>query len=223
MAADRAHTSASTKSKIRAVLPGAGLRARPIRCCTRAGLPDGAASTTASRDATSRPSSASEVAARTSRPPAPIDASTSARRLFVDREVNAAARRPATTSWYANASTWVNLVELRYLAGSGYQLRTGIYTDGGSFLYSGYANISDGPHFIELDWQAASAPGANDGFLNWWIDGIPMPPLSGLDTDTHVVEGARLGAVSSLDNGTRGTYYFDAFASGREVYIGAEH
>ena len=29
-----------------------------------------------------------------------------------------------------------------------------------------------------------------------------------------------LGAVDQLDNGTRGTYYFDAFESRRNTYIG---
>jgi hypothetical protein len=29
-----------------------------------------------------------------------------------------------------------------------------------------------------------------------------------------------LGAISGLDSGTRGTYYFDAFESRRQTYIG---
>ena len=31
---------------------------------------------------------------------------------------------------------------------------------------------------------------------------------------------ARLGAVSGVDNGTRGTYFFDAFKSRRSTFIG---
>ena len=81
-------------------------------------------------------------------------------------------------------------------------------------------NIADEPHTIEVDWQAASAPGANDGALNWWVDGNPRTALSGLDNDTRTIESVLLGAVSGLDSGTRGTYFFDAFASGKENYIG---
>ena len=35
--------------------------------------------------------------------------------------------------------------------------------------------------------------------------------LSGVDNDTWRIDRARLGALTGIDTGTRGTYYFDAF------------
>ena len=41
-----------------------------------------------------------------------------------------------------------------------------------------------------------------------------------VDNDTRRIDGVQLGAVSGIDKGTRGTYYFDAFESQRQTYIG---
>jgi hypothetical protein len=44
--------------------------------------------------------------------------------------------------------------------------------------------------------------------------------LVALDTDTRQVDRVRLGAVTGIDTGTRGTDYFDDFISHRSSYIG---
>jgi len=36
----------------------------------------------------------------------------------------------------------------------------------------------------------------------------------------RLILGVCLGAVSGVDNGTRGTYFFDAFKSRRSTFIG---
>jgi hypothetical protein len=46
--------------------------------------------------------------------------------------------------------------------------------------------------------------------------------LTGIDSDTKRVEMVRLGAVTGIDSGTRGTYFFDAFRSTRLNKIGPE-
>jgi hypothetical protein len=53
-----------------------------------------------------------------------------------------------------------------------------------------------------------------------WIDDIQQEDLNGIDNDTRRIDRARLGALSGIDTGTRGTYYFDAFESRRQIYIG---
>ena len=73
---------------------------------------------------------------------------------------------------------------------------------------------------VEIDWRAATAPGANDGYLTLWINGLEKATLTALDNDTRRMDQVRLGAVSGIDAGTRGTYYFDAFASRRLSPIG---
>jgi len=80
--------------------------------------------------------------------------------------------------------------------------------------------IGDGPHSIELDWRAATAVGANNGGLTLWIDGVQQADLTGVDNDTLQIDRVRLGAVTGIDTGTRGTYYFDAFESRRQTFIG---
>jgi hypothetical protein len=107
-------------------------------------------------------------------------------------------------------------------SGSTYQLRVGALDDSGTFVFSPYVTISNAPHIVELDWQAASAAGANNGSLTLWVDEVQATPVTGIDNDTRRIDRARLGAVGGIDAGTTGTVYFDAFRSGRVNYIGAE-
>jgi hypothetical protein len=106
-----------------------------------------------------------------------------------------------------------------------YQLRAAALNDApptgaATWRTTSYVIISDAPHYLELDWQAATAPGANNGSLTFWIDGVQRPSLTGLDNDTRRIDIARLGPIGGLDTGTRGSYYFDAFESRRRTYIG---
>jgi hypothetical protein len=71
-----------------------------------------------------------------------------------------------------------------------------------------------------LDWRAATVTGADDGGLTVWIDGTQQANITGIDNDTRRVDRARLGPLSSVDAGTSGTAYFDAFESRRSSYIG---
>jgi hypothetical protein len=125
---------------------------------------------------------------------------------------------------YQGTTTVVLRIEFRRL-NSSYQLRFAALNDtpttgAATWRTSSYVTISDAPHFLELDWQAATAAGANNGSLTFWIDGIQRTPLTGLDNDTRRIDIARLGPIGGLDTGTRGSYYFDAFESRRRSYIG---
>ena len=102
-----------------------------------------------------------------------------------------------------------------------YQLRVRVLLDdGATWVNTNWVTISDAPHFIEFDWQAATAAGANNGALVFWVDGIQQASLTGVDNDTLRVDRVRLGAITSMDPTTSGTYYFDAFESRRQNYIG---
>jgi len=119
---------------------------------------------------------------------------------------------------YAGATPALR-VELRNSKGN-YQLRAAARNDSNGWANSAWTNIGDIPHFIELDWRAASIAGANDGTLAFWIDGVQVGSLSGIDSDTRRIDTIQIGAVAEIDAGTRGTYYFDAFESRRASYIG---
>ena len=120
---------------------------------------------------------------------------------------------------FTGTSTDVLRVAFRYSSGS-YQVRGALLNDSSAVLTTSWFAISDSPHLIELDWRAAAGPGANDGSLTFWIDGAQRASLTGVDNDAWRIDQVRLGAVSAIPAGTRGTYFFDAFESRRETYIG---
>jgi uncharacterized protein YjiK len=120
---------------------------------------------------------------------------------------------------YAGTSTGVVRGQFRFSSGQ-YQIRFSLINDSGTWLNTIWFPISDAPHSFEFDWRAASAAGANDGYLTLWIDGAQTANITGVDNDTRRIDRARLGPRSGLDTGTRGTYYFDAFESRRQTYIG---
>ena len=110
-------------------------------------------------------------------------------------------------------------VDFRF-SGGNYQIRLRQYNDSSGVTSTAWVTISDAPHFIEMEWWAASAAGVNDGGVTLWMDGVQSATLTGVDNDTRRIEYVRLGAVSGIDAGTLGTYYLDAFESRRQTYIG---
>ncbi len=110
-------------------------------------------------------------------------------------------------------------VQVTRLYGS-YQLRTQARFDSATYTTTAWLPISDAAHLIEIDWQAATSSGANNGSLTLWIDGAPQSPLANLDNDTRRIDEARLGPSNGIDTYTRGTEYFDDFESRRSTYIG---
>ena len=119
------------------------------------------------------------------------------------------------------SSTSIDLLqlELRNSAGA-YQVRAKLLNDSSAFVVTNWFTINDASHFIELDWRAATAAGANNGGVTLWVDGIQQQDLTGVDNDTWRIDRVRLGALAGMDPGTSGTYYFDAFESRRQTYIG---
>ena len=66
------------------------------------------------------------------------------------------------------------------------------------------------------------APGANNGYLTFWVDSEQQGNITGIDNDTRRVTSARMGAFSGIDSGTRGNIFFDAFESRYTEYIGLD-
>ena len=110
-------------------------------------------------------------------------------------------------------------VQVAFVSGA-YQVRAKIRDDAGADASSADYTLSDAAHFVEVDWAAASAPGANNGYLSLWLDGVLKETKSGIDNDTLRIEKARLGPSGSLSAGITGTEYFDAFESREQTYIG---
>jgi hypothetical protein len=118
-----------------------------------------------------------------------------------------------------SGSTSMLRVDFR-ISGGAYQLMARALDDGSIWSATPWFTISDSPHAIELDWQASTAVGANNGTLTFWIDGVELSLVTGIDNDTRRMDTTRLGAATGLDAGTVGAVFFDAFDSRRQNYIG---
>ncbi|MCC6454730.1 MAG: prolyl oligopeptidase family serine peptidase [Caldilineaceae bacterium] len=142
-------------------------------------------------------------------------------RFYFDPNAMAMAQANSLEIFRGYAGTWpaVFEIQLRFYNGR-YQVRAGILNDGTTWRHSVWFALSDAPHSLELDWQAATAPGANDGSLTFWLNDVQRSQLTGIDNDTRQVDRVRWGAIGGVDSGTRGTYFFDAFESRRATYIG---
>jgi hypothetical protein len=109
-------------------------------------------------------------------------------------------------------------VVLRRIGGQ-YALMARVRRDDNSQASTAFFDITDAPHTVELDWKRSSAPDADDGRLELWIDGVLRATLTGLDNSLSQVDFVRMGALS-VKAGAAGTLFFDGFESRRRTYIG---
>ena len=142
-----------------------------------------------------------------------------ARFYFDPNSVTMASGDMHTIFYGFSGSTSVLRVDFRNNAGA-YQVMMRVLDNASTWTATAWYTISDGPHAIEFDWQAATGAGANDGSLTLWLDGVQQASLTGINNDTRRIDTVRLGEVTGLDAGTSGTEYFDAFESRRQTYIG---
>lgn len=142
-------------------------------------------------------------------------------RFYFDPNTITMARNDNHSIFYGRntAGTAILKVDFRFSGGQ-YQIQASLLNDSTTFSSTSWFTISDAPHPIELDWQASTAVGANNGNLTLWIDGVQKATVLSIDNDTRRIDSVRLGAVAGIDTGTRGTTYLDAFQSRRQTYIG---
>lgn len=148
--------------------------------------------------------------------------------LIMDQPAGLVAGPPDPIVIFAAAtSSGTDRLTIELRQGTGivpYEIRTVVREDNGSSAtttWTGVAVAGHSPFSIEIDWQAATAPGANDGTLAQWIDGQSVATVTGIDNDLAAIDSARLGAVTAIDHpSTRGVLVFDAFESRREDAIG---
>ncbi len=87
---------------------------------------------------------------------------------------------------------------------------------GGSLPCSGVSYVT-----IRLEWQASTGPGANNGSMKIYRDGVLARTFSNLDNDTQSVGASWWGAIFMTNGGQNGPtpatghYYFDSFVSTR--------
>ena len=71
--------------------------------------------------------------------------------------------------------------------------------------------LVDGPNLIRIEWEAASAPGANDGIIEVFLEGVSQDSITTLDNDQHNITSIQFGPSSGIDAGTSGTFYIDRY------------
>lgn len=119
----------------------------------------------------------------------------------------------------ADTADWVACVTLQQ-QGAYYSLSLCGKEDTGARFKSDEILIANQWQALELEWQAASAAGANDGFINLYIGDQLAASIINLDNDTHAITRVSLG-VQDVDGGN-GALYFDGFASSIGLHIGLD-
>src|SRR6185369_7287414 len=102
-----------------------------------------------------------------------------------------------------------------------YRLSLGGEDEARNWLENRYVYINNAWQAIEIEWQAASTPGANNGYMRLYVTNMLADEFLNLDNDTRTISEVSLG-VSDIPAGTTGTVYFDTFDSHRSSHIGLD-
>ncbi|GAB1472094.1 hypothetical protein MASR2M66_29720 [Chloroflexota bacterium] len=121
----------------------------------------------------------------------------------------------------ADPNGWAFCLELDRI-GDGYALDPCVMDDANVWHSGSGVYITDGWQAIEMEWQAASASGANDGYLKLWVNDVLVETLMNLDTDTLPITDVTIGAASDVPANTTGTIFFDGFVSNQGEHIGLD-
>lgn len=97
------------------------------------------------------------------------------------------------------------LVSLAY-DGSSFEVRASIVDDAGDQADGSYADITNEEHDVLIEWAAASAAAADDGYINLYIDGVLVDSITGVDNDQRANDELQAGA-EGVDAGTSGIFY----------------
>ncbi len=98
-----------------------------------------------------------------------------------------------------------------------YKIRIQCRNDNLSWTFvGGHSLPSLNNRTVGLEWQAASAPGADDGVCRMFINNILRAETTTLDNDERAIGQFRLG-VDRIDTNTSGSMYYDTFESFRTL------
>lgn len=99
-------------------------------------------------------------------------------------------------------------------------------TDSGEIPLSSPPDLVNGWRAVEIQWSAATAAGADNGFVNLWLDGVAQTGATNLDSDAQVINYARWGSVTGATTSTPpagqavNSFRLDDFGSQRSGYLG---
>lgn len=93
--------------------------------------------------------------------------------------------------------------------------------DAGTWFQSVPVLLADEWQSVEVEWKAATAPGANNGYIKLWIGDQLSSAIENLDSDSQAITQASWGPSDSSFTAS-GSMYFDAFESRRGEHIGLD-
>lgn len=110
----------------------------------------------------------------------------------------------------SGTGTFAFTVFLRYTTASGYEILPRYFDDAGTgTTLTGQVISAGASHKIRITWKAATGAGANNGYLNAYVDEVRFASYATIDNDGHDVDLVRFGAVTGIDAGTGGIFYLD--------------
>jgi hypothetical protein len=116
------------------------------------------------------------------------------------------------------AMRWMIILSLRK-SGDRPEIQARVRLDDGGSEATPFLTLENRPQSIELDWEKGSGPGANDGRLRLWIDGVLAATVDQLDNDLQRVKHTRFG-VMGASTSSSGAIRLDGFKSRRQSYVG---
>jgi hypothetical protein len=99
-----------------------------------------------------------------------------------------------------------------------YSIRGRVRRDDDVQVDTPFFDIAVGPHSIQWAWTKASAPGANNGSFDLWIDGAHVSTLSNPDNGLRPAARLRAGILGAK-GGSNGQAAFDFFEWRRFTFI----
>ncbi|MEN8240958.1 MAG: hypothetical protein ABFS17_03465 [Chloroflexota bacterium] len=105
--------------------------------------------------------------------------------------------------------------------GGFYEIQLNTLLDDLTKVKTGWYPLADRPVTIEVNWQAASADGANDGYAELYINDLLQEALTGLDNDTIIVDTFKIGFTSRLEGKLiSGVFFVDDVSTSNGTHIG---
>ena len=151
----------------------------------------------------------------------PVDQTSFSARFNID--INSLSMAEGTRFRFAQVKMGAQrpfFIVLRYLGGK-YHIQLNTLQDDLTKIKTGWYPLSDAPHTIEVDWEAASSDGANDGWVKLYLDDALLQTLGSLDNDTIFVYSFKLGFTSRLTGKLiSGIFYLDDVATSNTGHIG---
>jgi hypothetical protein len=102
---------------------------------------------------------------------------------------------------------------LRYRDATGTALRVKVHQNDSSWVGTGWLPIpTSGAVQVQMEWVRSTGPGAEDGILAVYLDGILADTVMGIDNDSAGnVDFVRIGVTGGAEITTTGSHYFDEF------------